>query len=147
MGHAYFRNHLHVIFSTKDRRKTIARQLQPTLWRYLAGICRSHGIAALEAGGMEDHVHILLELPPTVALGRAMMLVKANSSRWMSERVQGFSWQEGYGAFAVSASNVDRVIRYIHNQEAHHRRRTFEDEFRELLRKHGVEYDPKHVFG
>jgi REP element-mobilizing transposase RayT len=92
-------------------------------------------------------VHILLELPPTVALGRAMMLVKANSSRWMSERVQGFSWQEGYGAFAVSASNVDRVIRYIHNQEAHHRRRTFEDEFRELLRKHGVEYDPKHVFG
>jgi len=95
-------------------------------------------------GGTENHVHILFHLPPKLALAKAVALLKANSSKWMGER---FSWQEGYGAFSVSSSNLDQVGRYIQNQEAHHRKTTFEDEFRALLRKHGVEFDIEYVLG
>lgn len=147
MGHTFSVNHLHVVFSTKERRKIIARDCQPQLWAYLAGICRNHGMVPLSVGGTENHVHVLLHLPATLALAKAILLLKANSSKWMSERVKPFSWQEGYGAFSVSSSNLDRVMRYIQNQEAHHRKTSFEDELRVLLKKHGVDYDAKHVFG
>jgi len=92
-------------------------------------------------------VHILFHLPPKLALAKAVALLKANSSKWMGEQGIEFSWQEGYGSFSVSSSNLDQVKRYIQNQESHHRKTSFEDEFRELLRKHGVEYDPKFVLG
>jgi putative transposase len=147
MAHTFSQNHLHIIFSTKDRRKTIAKELQPRLWAYLAGICKHHDMIALAVGGTENHAHICLHLPPKLALAKAVLLLKANSSKWMSEQGKDFSWQEGYGAFSVSASNLDQVIRYVRNQEAHHRKATFEEEFRALLRKHGVAYDPKYVFG
>jgi putative transposase len=88
-----------------------------------------------------------LHLPPKLALAKAMLLLKANSSKWLTEQGKDFSWQEGYGAFSVSSSNLDQVIRYIQNQEAHHRKSSFEEEYRDLLRKHGVDYDPKYVFG
>ena len=136
-----------MIFSTKDRRKTIATEFQPRLWAYLAGIAKNHGVIALAVGGTENHVHILFHLPPTLALARAVLLLKANSSKWMSERGTRFSWQEGYGAFSASASNLDAVIRYIRNQEAHHRKISFEEEYRAILRKHGVDYEAKYVFG
>jgi REP element-mobilizing transposase RayT len=136
-----------VVFSTKDRRKIIEKESQPRLWAYLAGICTNHEMIALMVGGTENHVHILLHLPPKVALAKAVQLLKANSSKWMREQGKDFSWQEGYAAFSVSSSNLNRVIRYIQNQEAHHRKSDFEEEFRALLRKHGVEYDPKYVFG
>ena len=136
-----------MIFSTKDRRQTIAKELQPRLWAYLAGICKNHDTVALAAGGTENHVHILVHVPPKLALAKAVLLLKANSSKWMSEQGKDFSWQEGYGAFSVSSSHLDQVIRYIQNQEAHHRKSSFEEEFRALLRKHGVEYDPKFMFG
>ena len=147
MAHTYSRNLVHVIFSTKDRRQTIAKELQPRLWAYLAGICKNHDTVALAAGGTENHVHILVHVPPKLALAKAVLVLKANSSKWMSEQGKDFSWQEGYGAFSVSSSHLDQVIRYIQNQEAHHRKSSFEEEFRALLRKHGVEYDPKFVFG
>jgi len=102
---------------------------------------------ALAVGGTESHVHILFHLPPKPALAKAISLLKANSSKWMGEQGKDFSWQEGYGAFSVSSSNLEQVARYIQNQEAHHRKTSFEDEFRALLRKHGVGYDPKYVFG
>ena len=102
---------------------------------------------ALAVGGTENHVHILLHLPPKLALAKAVLLLKANSSKWMGEQGIDFSRQEGYGAFSVSSSNLDQVTRYIQNQEAHHWNASFEDEFRALLRKHGVEYDAKYVFG
>ena len=101
----------------------------------------------LAIGGTENHVHMLLHLPPKIALAKAVILLKANSSKWMGEQGIKFSWQEGYGAFSVSVSNLDRVIRYIQDQETHHRKTSFEDEYRALLRKHGVEFDPKYVFG
>jgi putative transposase len=147
VGHAYFRNHVHLIFSTKDRRKAIPKELQPRLWAYLAGICKRHKVIVIEVGGTDDHIHILMDLPPTLALAKAVLLLKANSSKWIGENVRDFSWQEGYGAFSVSSSNLDQVIEYIRNQEAHHRKRTFEEEFREILRRHGVEYDAKYMFG
>ena|SRR3990170_8874312 len=147
VGHSFSRNHVHVVFSTKDRRKTIPRELHPEFWAYLAGICRNHDMAAVVAGGTENHVHILLRVPPKLALAKAVLLLKANSSKWMAGQVRNFPWQEGHGAFSVSASNVDAVVRYIQNQHAHHRKLSFEEEFGALLRKHRVEYDPKFVFG
>jgi putative transposase len=102
---------------------------------------------ALAIGGTENHVHILFHLPPKLALAKAAALLKANSSKWMGEQGIKFSWQEGYGAFSVSSSNLDQAKRYIQNQESHHGKTSFEDEFRALLRKHGVEYDPEFVLG
>jgi putative transposase len=102
---------------------------------------------ALAVGGTEDHVHLLFHLPPKLALAKAVLLLKSNSSKWMGEQGREFSWQEGYGAFSVSSSNLNAVIRYIQNQEAHHRKISFEEEFRAILERHGVEYEPKYVFG
>jgi putative transposase len=147
MAHAFSRNHIHLIFSTKERRNTIAKEWQQRLWAYLGGICENHEMIALAVGGTQNHVHILFHLPTKIALAKAVVLLKANSSKWMGEQGIKFSWQEGYGAFSVSASNLDQVTRYIQNQEAHHRKTSSEDEFRALLRKHDVEYDPQYLFG
>jgi len=147
MAHSFSRNHLHVIFSTRQRRKTIPREWQPRLWAYLAGICKNHGMIALAVGGTQDHVHLLFHLPPSLALAKAVLLLKSNSSKWMGELGREFSWQEGYGAFSVSSSNLNAVMRYIQNQEAHHRKISFEEEFRAILKRHGVEYEPKYMFG
>jgi putative transposase len=147
MPHSYAQNHIHLVFSTKNRAKSLARKLLPRLWAYTAAVCKNHGLLTFAVGGMEDHMHLLLRLPPTMTLSNAVALVKSNSSKWIRERERRFAWQEGYGAFSVSSSNVATVIRYIDNQEAHHRRLSFEDEFIALLKKHGIAYDPKYVFG
>ncbi len=96
---------------------------------------------------MEDHVHLLIELSPTMAVAKAVLLVKSNSSKWMNEAGRSFAWQKGYAAFSVSASNVDAVARYIRDQEAHHRKMSFEEEVVALLKKHNVDFDPEYVFG
>ena len=147
MSHSYAQNHLHIVFSTKERQKLISKPMQPKLWSYLAGIARNHDFLVLANGGMGDHVHLLIQLTPVLSLSKAISLLKANSSTWMKDHRLNFSWQEGYGAFSVSASNLATVKRYIANQEKHHRKMTFEDEFISLLEKHGIEYDPKYVFG
>ena len=100
-----------------------------------------------EIGGVEDHVHLLFHLPPSLALARAVTLFKSNSSKWMNESGSKFAWQEGYGAFSVSASNLAAVVKYIQDQECHHRKISFEDEYLALLKKHGVEFDPRYVLG
>lgn len=148
MSHSYVSNRLHVVFSTKERRKLIGQEIERELWAYIVGVGRNHQLPISAVGGIEDHVHILLELPGTVTLSKAVQLIKANSSKWLNETsARGFAWQEGYAAFSVSASNVQSVIHYIDNQREHHKKQTFEEEFIALLRKHGVEYDPKYVFG
>jgi putative transposase len=147
MSHTYTQNHLHVVFSTKERKRLIAKPMQPKLWSYIAGIARNHGFLVIANGGIENHVHLLIQLHPMLALSKAIALLKANSAKWMNEHGSRFGWQEGYGAFSVSASNLDAVVRYIENQERHHRKMTFENEFIGLLKKHGIEFDPKHVFG
>jgi REP element-mobilizing transposase RayT len=147
MPHTYSQNYLHVVFSTKERRKLITKDFQPKLWSYMAGIGRNNGFLVLANGGMEDHTHLLIQLPATLALAKAVQLLKGGSSKWVGDHGREFSWQEGYGAFSVSKSKVSTVAKYIANQEAHHRKITFEDEFIALLEKHGIEYDPKYVFG
>jgi len=149
MGHTYVRNPLHVVFSTKERRPMSAA-VPERLWPYMGGIARANGFRAIAVGGRPDHTHLLLVLPATMALAKAVQLIKGGSSKWVHETFpdeRSFAWQEGYGAFGVSASLEEKTIRYIESQEAHHRHMTFEDEFLTLLRKHGVEYDPTHVFG
>lgn len=141
MAHTSTHNYLHVVFGTKERASRIAESLQPRLWAYMAGICRNYEIVAFAIGGMEDHVHLLFRLPPVLALARAISILKANSSRWMSEHGTGFAWQGGYGAFSVSASNLAAVENYIRNQKIHHRKMSFQEEYRALLRRHGVETD------
>jgi putative transposase len=146
MSHTYSQNHLHIVFSTKERKGLISQKMQPKLWAYLAGIGRKHDFLVLANGGMENHVHLLIQLPPVLALAKAVSLLKANSSKWMAEHGMGFSWQEGYGAFSVSASKLGVVEKYIANQAQHHRKMTFENEFIGLLKKHRIPFDPKYVF-
>ena len=121
--------------------------MKERLWSYTAGICKRQKVFVHEIGGVEDHIHLLLQFPATIAVADAIRTIKTNSSGWMSDQIGKFAWQEGYGAFSVSKSNMPAVIRYIQNQERHHRKMTFEDEFIGLLERHGIEYDPKYVFG
>ena len=147
MSHSYPNVLVHCVFSTKERRDRIPDELRHKLWCYLAAVGRNHKIPVLEAGGTANHAHVLLALPGNMPLSEAIQALKANSSRWMGEHGIDFWWQEGYGAFSVSASNVGRVRDYIAHQAEHHRKRSFEEEFVALLAGSGVAYDPKFVFG
>ena len=137
-------NPVHIVFSTKERHKLIPEDMKPKLWAYMAGVCKNLKIFVHEIGGMEDHAHMLIEILLTLAHSDAIEEIKTGSSRWMGSR---FAWQRGFGLFGVSASNQGTVIRYIRNQEAHHKKRNYEEEFIALLEKHGVKYDPRYVFG
>jgi REP element-mobilizing transposase RayT len=136
-----------VVFGTKERRRSIRKEFQSRLWAYVAGICKSDGVFVHAVSGAEDHVHMLIQIPPTVTVAKAVASIKANSSRWAHGLDEKLSWQQGYAAFSVSASNIPTVQRYIETQDIHHKRMTFEDEFLALLKKHGVQYDPKFVLG
>jgi REP element-mobilizing transposase RayT len=146
MSHTFTKNHQHIVFSTAKRIKTIDKALQPKLWAYIAGICRNHGMYVRAIGGIEDHVHMLIELPPTLAVAQAVSKVKSNSSKWVNETRKKFAWQKGYAAFSVSASKLLTVERYVNNQAAHHRKISYEDELIALLEKHGIDFDRKFVF-
>jgi REP element-mobilizing transposase RayT len=140
MSHSYMHNPVHLVYSTKQRAKLIPKDSQPRL----AGVCKKQRIFVHEIGGMEGHVHMLIEIPLVLAFSDAIQEIKTSSSRWMGH---SFAWQRGFGVFGVSASNKDAVIRYIQTQEAHHKKMTFEEEFVALLKKHAVDYDPRYVFG
>lgn len=147
MSHSFAQVIMHMVFSTKERRELISPEIQPKLWAYIAGIARNHGIVVRAVGGIGNHVHVLCELPGEMGVAKAIGVLKSNSSRWMNEQQREFAWQEGYGAFSVSASNVGAVSRYIQDQATHHKKISFEEEYLALLRKHGVEVDPKYVLG
>ncbi len=138
---------MHIVFSTKNRSNLIPQPLCVQLWKYMAGIGRNHCIPVLAAGGTTNHVHLMIALPSDVTVAKSVQVLKANSSRWISEHGTNFMWQEGYGAFSVSASNKEAVRNYIARQEEHHRKRSYEDEFLALLRKSGVEFVAGRAFG
>lgn len=148
MSHTYTSNLVHCVFSTKERRNVIKEELQPQLWSYLGGIARQNGFKAVAIGGTENHVHMLLSLPATMPLAKAVQLIKGGSSKWFNESHGGsFVWQEGYGAFTLGISQQADTIRYINSQTEHHRKKSFEEEFLAFLKKHRIEYDPQYVLG
>jgi REP element-mobilizing transposase RayT len=146
---SYISSYFHCVFSTKERRPFITPELRERLWPFLGGIARQNKMKAVEVGGVEDHVHILLSLPSTMAVSRAVQLIKGGSSKWVHEtfpKHRLFKWQEEYGAFSVSVSQLDKTIEYIKGQEAHHRVMTFQEEFLVLLKKHRIEYDERYLW-
>lgn len=149
MGHSYCSSLYHCVFSTKERRKTIAPEICDRLWAYIGGIARENGMTALAVGGAADHAHVLVALPATVTVAAAMREIKRGSSLWMHEAcaMPGFAWQQGYGAFSIGHSQIEATVRYIAGQQEHHRRRDFQAEFLAILRKHCIEYDPRYVWG
>ena len=146
MSHVYMAYFAHCVFSTKGRQNSIPVELQAKLWAYLIGIARNLQITMIAVGGMPNHIHLLIAVPPAMALSVAIQKLKANSSRWMGEHELTFEWQKGYAAFSVSPSSVETVANYIRNQELHHHARTFEEEFVALLRKAGINYDAEQLF-
>jgi len=149
MSHAYSRLHYHLVFSTKERKRLIVPEIKDRFHAYMNGIIFNLGGLVDEIGGVEDHVHLLFYCPPKLALADVIRDLKAGSSGWAHEtwpERTAFAWQRGYGIFTVSESNVEIVREYIRNQEAHHQRMTFEEEFVALLEKHHIEYDPRYVF-
>ena len=150
MSHTYSSLRIHVIFSTKERQKCLSQELQPKLWAYIAGIARNHKFEAIKIGGADDHCHALILLPASLPLPKAVQALKGCSSKWLNDTSAagaGFAWQEGYGAFSVSASQTAGVVEYISNQPEHHEKRNYEEEFLELLKRYGIDYDPAHVMG
>ena len=148
MSHTYTNLLTHVIFSTKDREPVITTALHDDLLAYMGGIVREIGGALRAANARPDHVHLLCSLPPTIATSAALRLVKTNSSRWVQRerRGAGFDWQTGYGAFSVSHSVAPDVVSYIRDQEKHHRRVTFQEEFIAFLKKNGIAYDERYIW-
>ena len=137
---------VHCVWSTKHRDPVLTSSLRERLWPYLGGIARENKIKALAVGGVADHVHVLISLPATLSLSKALQLLKGNSSKWIHEtfpKLHPFEWQQGYGAFSIGVSGIDATVAYIRNQAEHHRKRSFRDEFVFMLRRHGLDYDQR----
>ncbi|HMT09312.1 MAG TPA: IS200/IS605 family transposase [Pyrinomonadaceae bacterium] len=147
MSHTYTSLVYHVVFSTKGHVKSLKKERRAELFVYLAALIKEKGGKVIIINGVEDHVHILFELPPSVALSDVMRFVKANSSKWFKERFKvAFAWQTGFGAFSVSRSGIKKVSEYIRNQEIHHQKRDLREEFILLLDKNGVDFDQDHLW-
>jgi REP element-mobilizing transposase RayT len=149
MGQSYTQLFYHLVFSTKERRPWLAPEVRSPVHAYLGGAIRDEGGMALVINGTADHVHILARLRQDTAISDVLRDIKVNSSGWIHRtfpELQAFAWQGGYGAFTVSASQVPCVRRYIENQEEHHRKQSFQEEFVALLRKHGIEFDERYLW-
>ena len=142
MAQSFSKIYLHLVFSTKDRRKIIPKDRKEDLHAYLAGILNNLNSHALEINSMPDHVHILFNLSKTLSASKLVEQLKSSSSHWIKEQgILWDGWQNAYGIFSVSESQLEVVQNYIQNQEAHHQTLSYEDELRKLLRKHRVEFD------
>lgn len=149
MPQSLARLHIHLIFSTKNRERLLHESIRDSLHRYLATVLQNLGCAPVLINSVEDHVHVLFELARTVALSKAVEEIKTSSSKWIKTQgpeYRGFAWQAGYGAFAVSESNVDAVRNYIAGQAEHHRKKSFQEEYRAFLERHRVAFDEKYMW-
>jgi putative transposase len=148
MASTHLSLHYHVVFSTKNREPFIHADWRGNLHAYLGGIIRNLNGVAEAVGGPNDHVHLLLGLRATHCLADVVRDLKRDSSEWVKKTIQveRFGWQEGYGAFTVSPKQIEAVKRYVANQEEHHRKRTFQDEYLEFLRESGIEYDERYLW-
>lgn len=149
MSQSYVSSYYHCVFSTKERRKIITPELQNRLFPYIGGIARENKIKLLAVGGMPDHIHLLLSLPKTIAIPKALQLIKGGSSKWIHDTFpehKTFAWQKGYGAFSIGINEIERTKNYIENQEKHHQKRSFEEEYLIFLERNGIEYDERYIF-
>ena len=149
MANTYSQITIHAVFAVKHRENFILKEWRDDLYRYISGIITNRGAKSLAVGGWKDHVHILFGMPVTTSIADFMSAVKANSSKWINEQhfIKGkFQWQEGYGAFSYAKSQRDVVIKYIINQEEHHRTRSFKEEYLKMLADFEVNYDDKYLF-
>ena len=149
MANTYTNLQYHIIFSTKHREPWIKPEFESRIWAYLGGIARDARLKALRIGGTDDHVHMLLAIPPAMALSEALKRIKGGSSGWIKQSFPGclgFGWQDGYAAFTVSKSQAPEIEAYILGQREHHRVKTFQEEYRAFLDKHGIVYDEKYLW-
>jgi REP-associated tyrosine transposase len=150
MANTYSALNYHLIFSTKNRGAFITPEIEQRVWEYIGGIARRHRMIALKVGGTHDHIHALVVAPPVLSPSQIAQYLKGDSSKWIHETfpaLSDFAWQEGYGAFTVSKSHLDSVAIYIEKQRKHHQHRTFQEEYLDFLRKNGIEYDERYLWG
>ena len=141
---------VHAVFSTKNRGSWLSSSLRERLYPYMCGIARENDLKVLCIGGTDNHIHILLSLSSTTSIAKAIQFIKGGSSKWIHETFPEmglFSWQGGYGAFSISISNVDETKKYIENQERHHRKESFRDEYLKFLRKNNIDFDERYLWG
>jgi putative transposase len=150
MANTYTSLNYHFTFSTRNREPWIAQSIEDRIWEYIGGIARKQKITALQIGGLEDHIHALVVAPARLSPSEIAQYLKGDSSKWIHEEFQklrGFEWQDGYGAFTVSKSQIPEVVNYIKNQRERHRKKTLQEEYLELLQKHCVDYDERYLWG
>ena len=149
MSNTFTQIHLQLVFAVQNRLALIQPSWKDELYRYITGIVQKHEHKLIIINGMPDHVHMLIGMRPSQSLSELLQDIKGSSSKWINEGrlVRGkFQWQQGYGAFSYSKSHVPAVVNYISNQEAHHKKKTFLEEYKELLDKFGVEFDERYIF-
>jgi len=148
MAHSLTSLHVHLTFSTHQRRPLIRGEMKSRLFAYMGGIVRELKSKPVMINGVEDHVHLLVSISPTLSVADLLRVVKTNSSRWMNEQTghRRFAWQTGYSAFSVSTSILPKVTTYIREQEQHHHTMSYKEELLLLLKKHGVEYDERFLW-
>ena len=149
MANTYSQIYLQIVFSVKGRQNLISKNWKEELYKYICGIVNGKEQKVYAIGGVADHIHILVSIKPTIALSDLVTDIKANSSKWINEKgfIKGkFQWQEGFGAFSYAHSQLDIIIAYINNQEQHHLKKTFRDEYTELLQKFNVQCDENYLF-
>ncbi len=150
MANTYTSLDYHIVFSTKNREPWLVEHVRERLWPYFGGIARENRMKALEVGGVADHMHLLLSIPAAMAVSKAVQLLKGGSSHWIKDtfpNMNAFAWQDGYGAFTVSRSQRESVAEYIRNQPEHHRTKTFAEEYRMFLTRHGVDFEENYLLG
>ena len=149
MPNTFSQIYIQVVFAVRGRENLISKKWKDELYKYICGIVKAKKEKVYSINGMPDHIHILLSIKPDTTLSDLMRDIKANSSKWINEKkfVKGkFQWQEGFGAFSYSQSQLDNVIGYINNQEEHHSKKSFKEEYLDLLNKFNIQFDEKYVF-
>ncbi|TDP01663.1 IS200/IS605 family transposase [Flavobacterium sp. 245] len=149
MANTYTQIHIHFVFAVKYRKATIHKSWKEELYKYISGIIKNNNHKLLAIKGVADHVHILIGIRPAQSISELMKSVKQNSSKWINDNKfigNHFEWQEGYGAFSYSKSQLNAVVNYIQNQELHHKKKSFREEYINFLKKFEVDYDEKFIF-
>lgn len=150
MANTFSSLHYHIAFSTKNREAWIREDIETRIWSFLGGVCKKNGLYPIQIGGFDEHVHLLVGAKPTHCPAQMTKAIKGGSSGWISTTFPGldaFAWQDGYFAATVSRSAIDDIAKYIRTQREHHKTVTFQEEYIALLKRHGIEYDERYVWG